>query len=152
MPKGVYVRKPRERKAYDAALVAEVERLYATGMTQGEVGQAVGLSQKVIYTIMTRHGIKARVAAKRNQFGENNHRWKGDAASNQAFHRRLYSRFGKPNICTVCGTVESNNYDYANLSGNYHDLNDYAAMCRSCHWKYDGKVNNILKGKEGCHA
>jgi len=74
--------------------------------------------------------------------------WKADEAGKQAFHRRLYALHGKPAKCTVCGTTDSNHYDYANLSGRYEDLNDYAAMCRSCHWKYDDKITNIT-GKGG---
>ena len=75
--------------------------------------------------------------------------WKGDDASKQAFHRRLYSRFGKPVKCTVCGTTDKlKSYDYANLSGEYGDLNDYSAMCRTCHWKYDNKILNIKHMKE----
>lgn len=101
-------------------------------------------SQKVIWRALQYYGITARKAAKRNQYGANNHNWKGDNASKIAFHRRLYSRFGKPCRCTVCGTADINrSYDYANLSGRYEDIDDYAAMCRSCHWRYDKKIQNI---------
>ena len=54
---------------------------------------------------------------------------------------------GKPFQCSVCGTTNAKHYDYANLSGRYEDMNDYAPMCRSCHWKYDDKVSNIFKGR-----
>ena len=93
---------------------------------------------------MRRSGIAARVAAKRNQIGEANHSWKGDDAGKQAFHRRLYARFGKPCACQVCGTKDpAKSYDYANLTGRYEDLEDYTPMCRSCHWRYDKKILNI---------
>ena len=81
---------------------------------------------------------------KRNQFGENNSSWKGDNAGKQAFHRRLYSKYGKPCKCENCGTSDKNkSYDYANLTGNYQDIDDYMPMCRSCHWRYDKKIMNI---------
>ena len=137
MPRGA---KP---KVYDPAIVLCVRLLYEGGKTQAEIGQLIGKSQKVIWNIMRRHDIKARVAAKRNQWGENNHSWKGDGASKYAFHRRLYSRLGKPRYCSVCGTRDAKHYDYANLTGNYQDIGDYAPMCRSCHWKFDDKVLNI---------
>ena len=143
MPKGVYPRKPRLPKRYPEATVVTVREMYSRGHTQAEIGVMVGLSQKVVHTLMRHHGIEARVAAKRDQWGEANHAWKGDDASKYAFHRRLYSRHGKPSKCTVCGTTESQHYDYANLTGRYEDLDDYAPMCRSCHWKFDDKVRNI---------
>lgn len=152
MPKGVYPRKPRPPKQYPQAIVAEVRALYAGGHTQAEVGALVGLSQRVVHTLMKHHGVDARVAAKRNQWGNNNHAWKGNEASYQAFHRRLYSCFGKPSKCTACGTEDAEHYDYANLSGRYEDLDDYAAMCRSCHWKMDDKILNISHVRETRHA
>ena len=133
-------------KVYDARTVQAVAQFYASGKTQAEVGAALGLSQKVIWNLMRRHSLPRRTAAKRNQTGENNSYWKGNKAGKQAFHKRLYARFGKPTRCTRCGTTSAKHYDYANLTGHYEDMADYAAMCRSCHWKYDGKISNITKG------
>jgi DNA-binding transcriptional regulator LsrR (DeoR family) len=138
MPRGA---KPKQ---YSSDLVSRVADLYASGKTQAEVAQAVGLSQKVVWNVMRRAGISARVAAKRNQMGDANHLWKGDDAGKQALHRRLYARFGKPRACQICGTSDpAKAYDYANLTGRYEDLNDYMQMCRSCHWRYDMKILNI---------
>lgn len=48
------------------------------------------------------------------------------------------------NKCEKCGTNEPNKtYDWANLTGNYDDVNDYKMMCRSCHFKMDGHRNNL---------
>ena len=123
----------------------ELEQAYLNdGLSQAECGVRFEVSQKAVWSAMKRHGIKARVAAKRDQMGENNHMWKGDDASKYAFHRRLYSRYGKPSECAECGTKDpSRSYDYANLTGRYEDMEDYKPMCRSCHWKYDMKINNI---------
>jgi hypothetical protein len=141
MPRGA---KP---KAYDQALVARVRELYAANHTQDEIAAMVGVSQKVIWNLMRRHGIETRVAAKRDQFGPANHMWKGDEATKYAFHRRLYSRYGKPTKCANCGTESAAHYDYANLSGRYEDISDYAPMCRSCHWRYDEKIRNITENR-----
>lgn len=121
----------------------ELTRLYNSGLSQIEIAKIISVTQKIIFNAMKRYGLKARVAFKRNQLGENNDSWKGDKAGYAAFHRRLYSKFGKPDICSVCGTKKSKNYDYANLTGKYEDIKDYAPMCRSCHWKYDNKILNI---------
>jgi hypothetical protein len=137
MPRG---QKPKQ---YAQHIVDAVSRLYAEGRTQHEVAAELGMTQKIVFNVMRRHGIAARVAAKRDQWGENNHAWKGDDASKYAFHRRLYSRHGKPCKCSICGTTSASHYDYANLTGRYEDVDDYVPMCRSCHWKFDDKINNI---------
>ena len=137
MPSG---RKP---KKYPQNVVNDVANLYASGMTQQEVAAELRMTQKVVFNVMRRHGICARVAAKREQRGERNASWKGDGAGKNAFHRRLYAKYGKPSQCSKCGTTHARHYDYANLTGRYEDVNDYAPMCRSCHWKYDAKINNI---------
>lgn len=142
MPRGA---KPKQ---YHERFVTRVRELYESGMTQAEIAAEVGSSQKVVWSCMRRHGVAARIAVPRDQRGDKNAGWKGDQAGKQAFHRRLYAKFGKPEKCTVCETTESKHYDYANLSGRYEDPSDYAAMCRSCHWRYDGKISNIT-GKGG---
>jgi hypothetical protein len=121
-----------------------VRTLYLEGYTQEEIGRELDVSQKSIFKAMKRHGIEARSAAKRDQWGDSNSSWKGQEAGYAALHRRIYSLFGKPVKCSRCDTEESKNYDYANLTGNYTDINDYAPMCRSCHWKYDKKIMNIM--------
>ena len=136
-------------KIYAVEVVDAVRRLYAGGATQTEVGAILGLSQKVIWSIMRRHSISARVAAKRNQMGESNSSWKGASASYKAKHQRLY-RHNKQE-CERCGTTDpARSYDWANLTGDYDNPDDYERMCRSCHWRFDNKIANlkgsVLKG------
>ena len=108
--------------------------------------ELLNVSQKVIGTERRKFEIKSRVAAKRNQTRENNSSWKGNGAGKSAFHRRLYSAYGKPRKCGKCGTTDPlKSYDYANLTGRYEDMDDYLPMCRSCHWRYDKKILNIKK-------
>ena len=142
----------RKPKSYPAELVARVASLYAAGHTQQETANSTGVSQKVIWNLMRRHNLVARVAAKRNQIGSRNNSWKGDAAGKYALHRRLYALNGKPSVCTVCNAKGAKAYDYANLSGQYENINDYAAMCRSCHAKYDGKIRNITDNRRDADA
>ena len=51
--------------------------LYEKGLTQEEVAEKLGTSQKVIWKRMKEIGYEARVAAKRNQYGVNNDYWRG---------------------------------------------------------------------------
>ena len=134
-------------KVYPAFIVERVRHLYGEGHTQHEIAAIMGMTQKVIFNVMRRHGIETRVAAKRDQYDKKNSSWKGDAATYAAFHYRLRALFGDPKKCAVCGTETAKHYDYANLTGNYHDMADYKPMCRSCHWKFDSKINNITQAK-----
>jgi hypothetical protein len=140
MPKGVYARKPRERKQYPAAMVQRVSSLYASGRTIREVAEETGSSYKVIWRLMEHHGIPRRVAAKRDQRGERNHAWKDQDATYTAFHHRVESLRGKPQRCEQCGTEDkSRTYEWANLTGDYPNPADYRRMCRQCHRAYDGE-------------
>lgn len=137
-------------KVYPPAMVDAVRRLYGDGRTQLEIATELGTTQKVIYNLMRRHEIPCRVAAKRDQAGAKNHGWKGERAGYQAFHLRVERRRGKPQLCDRCGTTDpSKTYDWANLTGRYDDVNDYARMCRSCHWRFDDKIQNIRRAQTG---
>ena len=70
------------RACKDTCQIADIDTrkaisMYLSGMTQQEVAEALGVTQKVIHTMLKREGIKTRKAAKRNQTGESNHMWKG---------------------------------------------------------------------------
>ena len=127
------------RKCKDVANRADIDegkaiKLYLSGMTQTEVAETLNTTQKVIFAVLKRNGVKSRIAAKRNQFAENNHMWKGPDASYEAFHTRVEKRRGKPKKCSVCGTGDKKKwYDWANLTGDYSNPMDYARMCRLCH-------------------
>lgn len=132
MPRGA---KP---KTYPADLVATVRALYRRGLTQAEIGVEIGVSQKVVFNVMRRHGIRARVAAKRDQRGPKNGSWKGSTATYAALHKRVEVARGMPAKCERCGASgPGRSYDWANLTGRYDDVSDYERMCRSCHRRYD---------------
>ena len=122
----------------------EARRLYEWGLSQVEVGRVVGVSQKVIYGLFRRNGYKGRKAAPRNQKAEANNNWKFEGAGYSGYHRRMEAMYGKPKKCAACGVEDDTKvYDWANLTGEYDDPNDYKRMCRSCHAKYDKKIENI---------
>ena len=58
-----------------------VKSMYASGKTQAEIAENIGVSQKVVWRFMKNNGIKARVAVKRNQTKEKNNCWKGGIVS-----------------------------------------------------------------------
>lgn len=137
-PKGVYDRQPRR---YTPALVDEIRSRYQdAGQTQREIAAALGTSQSCIRLVMRAHGIAVRSAGapKGLLAGPSNPGWKGDSASYSAFHHRVTAAKGQPQQCSNCGTSDpSLSYDWANLTGDYANLDDYARMCRPCHRNYD---------------
>lgn len=121
--------------------------LYRKGLTQTEIGRVKGVSQKVVWRWFRVLGIKSRVPRNLKQWGSNNPQWKGDSAGIEAMHIRLVKRFGKPKECWSCGCNDKNKkYDWANLTGNYQNINDYKRLCRSCHSKLDKKELNFKAG------
>jgi hypothetical protein len=130
-------------KVYPAELVAEVERLYAAGHTQVEIAAMLRTTQKVIWKLMVRHGLNARVAAKRDQRGAKNLGWKGAEAGYAAAHLRVQAARGTPSLCASCGTTTAKRFEWANITGNYHDVNDYKRLCTSCHHRMDGTFKNL---------
>jgi len=76
---------------------------------------------------------------------EQHHQWKGDKVSYEGLHQWVKRRKPKPDVCEICKQKES--YDLANISGKYkRDTNDFQWLCRSCHMKLDGRINNLIKG------
>lgn len=55
----------------------KVRQMYKSGMTQSEIADELGVTQKVVWRFMLRHGIRARNSAKRDQWREKNSSWKG---------------------------------------------------------------------------
>jgi hypothetical protein len=127
--------------------VSRIREMYNAGHTQAEIARALDTTQKVVHGAMKRAGIPTRKATKRDQWRENNPQWKGDEASYTAFHHRVERARDKPLRCDECGTTDPEQaYDWANLTGDYGNVEDYRRMCRSCHWKYDGRVENLRGG------
>lgn len=127
-----------------------LEKLYfGKYMTQFEIGRIYNVSQRVVFRWFRDNNIKSRKAFKRYQRGPMNDSWKGHNVTYEAFHKRVISLYGQPQECSICGiTDKSKSYDWANLTGKYHDISDYKRMCRSCHRKYDKKRREVADARE----
>lgn len=111
--------------------------MYGSGMTMREVSSALGVSVKVLQRLMPRNGIERRAAAPRvPQQRSGNHNWRGSAAGYAALHKRVRKERGNPTSCATCGGT-GRRIEWANLTGSYADVNDYAAMCVPCHRRFD---------------
>lgn len=152
VPKGVYERtaanKPKPR-IYPPEIIAAVRRMYIDeGMTVAEVQAALPKGYKA-QRIIERHIPVRRTAAKRDQSGDRNHMWKGDAAGYSAAHLRVAALRGsaREHACIDCGSPA---HDWSFNNGRRTDLrdpetgcaysndpNDYDPRCRSCHRRFD---------------
>lgn len=58
-------------------------------------------------------------------------------AKHEALRHRVWRACGKPKECSRCGTHDRKKlYEWVNLTGRREDVNDYARMCRSCHYTW----------------
>ena len=132
------------QRVYSPELAERVQQMYADGATIREIGASVGPGVKV-QRIVERFVAERRQAGPRDQSGERNPLWKGDDASYGAFHLRVEASRGKPSRCACCDTTDlSITYHWANLSGHYEDIRDYARLCPSCHRRLDARRRSQL--------
>lgn len=112
----------------------KLETLYKKGFTIAQIAIVLRVPAGVIQHRMVILGIERRPPA---------HLAPGNFKSDNkvtygTFHMRVRKQRGTPQKCEVCGRTDPEaTYDWANLTGNYVDVNDYKRMCRSCHLLYD---------------
>ncbi len=117
--------------------MAEVIRLYDSGLTKAEVAASLGTTPKVVHNRLRDAGHKCRVAAKRDQRGDKNDSWRGEDATYSALHFRVEVARGKPNRCERCGVAGLRRYEWANQTGDYTNVADYMRLCLPCHRTQD---------------
>ena len=75
----------------------------------------------------------------RSPRGDRNHKWRGNDVGYTAAHGRVRRARGKPSdySCAHADGSCTGRMEWANLTGNYPDISDYAPMCASHHKRYD---------------
>ena len=78
--------------------------------------------------------------------GSKNGQWKETGYGLGSIHEWVIRRKLKPKNCSKCKKVKS--LDLANKSGKYlRNLFDWKWLCRRCHMKEDGRMNNLKQYK-----
>lgn len=131
---------------------ADVVRLYQSGMTKAEVAAILNTSVKVVANRLRDAGVKCRRAVKRDQRGAKNASWRGNDATYAAFHHRVEAVRGTPCRCEHCGTTDAPRYEWANLTGHYADVNDFARLCVPCHRRYDAARRKATGALTSAHV
>lgn len=79
--------------------------------------------------------------------GEEHPSWKGQDVGYAALHEWVIKYKPNDGKCSACG--EQKKLDAANISQQYvRDVNDWEYLCRSCHMKKDGRINNLRRGRK----
>lgn len=97
--------------------------------------------------IVTDHPERKRKYCSRpcSKLGSSNPMWK-EEYSYRNLHTWANRHLKKPEKCDKCGKKKP--LDLANISNEYkRDLSDWEFLCRSCHMKKDGRINNLMVGK-----
>lgn len=112
---------------------------YAAGESSEVIAESLGCAVRTVFLRLRKAGVSSRPQGKAAKpSGERSATWRGPGVSYVQLHRRVANVRGRPKECTQCGTTRPDaHYDWANLTGNYEDVNDYARMCRSCHIRFD---------------
>lgn len=116
--------------------------MYESGMTVAEIANVFPKGYKV-QRILERHLPERRPAIRRNQRGQLNHMWKGDEAGYKALHLRVRSQRGEPGPCEACDSSNAQT-EWANISGDYSDVEDYLSLCLKCHRLLDAARRRYL--------
>lgn len=84
------------------------------------------------------------------KYGKDHHSWKGDNARIDAIHHWVVSIKGHPTKCEYCNKKNLKAKDgrrlihWANIDHKYNrNLDDFIALCISCHRKYDKSYLNL---------
>lgn len=127
------------KRTYPVELVEKVRLAYESGLSMEETALSCGTTRKVLHRLMPRNGIAVRSSAEVvRPTGAGSHGWRGDAAGYKAMHLRVAKERGKPSWCSQCERTDDEvRYEWANLSGRYEDVQDYARMCVPCHRRFD---------------
>jgi NUMOD3 motif len=79
---------------------------------------------------------------KNTRLGKNNPAWRGDNVGYINLHVWVKTYLPRPKFCQKCN--ERPPYDLANITGIYNrEFENWAYLCRRCHVKSDGRINNL---------
>jgi len=81
---------------------------------------------------------QARILGLTNQKSSRPYAEKEGSNPYAKLHARVRALRGSPHKCEICGEGDPRkHYDWANMTGDYENPEDYKRMCRPCHRKHD---------------
>ena len=121
-------------------------QLYKAGRSTNKIAEDYKVSSGTVYNYLKKYiGVRSRVEASHK--GSDHHMWGGDSVDLASLHRWVTTRKPKPKDCSMCATKPA--LDLANVSNSYNkstytrDLKNWRWICRGCHMRSDGRLNNL---------
>ncbi len=117
---------------------ADVVARYGRGESAHAIAQILGCSERTVIMRLDQAGVSRRKWSARGR------------TSYGSFHRHVRVIRGTPAHCEHCGNTDrSIRYEWANLTGQYADPNDYIRLCKRCHMRFDNVPAKITADKTG---
>lgn len=129
-------------------LASTIRQLYEAGLSAQEVANSLGLTKRHALIII-RSVSSPREIGKHKPVGL----FKKTVGYSGA-HQRVYKVKGKADFCVECGRRDTGSrYEWANLTGDYLDINAFVPMCVRCHRIMDDIGNKAWKTRrERCQV
>lgn len=119
-----------------------------SGLRPHKTGEYTPSQQTIEKTRKAKTGVSSPLKGRKfpERSGANHPNWKGEDAGYFTKHNWVLNNYGKASRCTNRDTGiltikcknKTNNFDWANISGEYHrTIDDFMELCRSCHMLYD---------------
>lgn len=95
-----------------------------------------------------KHSEKIKKSLSISRVGKNNPAWKGDNIGYTSVHGWVRKYKPCDNVCEHCGSSKKK-LDLASKRKVYtKNFSEWLWLCRSCHWKFDGKVPPNATGRK----
>lgn len=117
--------------AANDAIERGIRTAVADGYTYAKVGAAAGVTRQRVFQII--RGAQATTGGL-------------PIAEYRKHHYAVAKLRGTPRLCDECGTSDAKIYDWANMTGNYADPDDYRRLCRGCHAARDAAKRTAQAG------
>lgn len=104
----------------------DAKELYLSGMSIRDIAKEKTVGRSIVRKSLAESGISVIQNRLKKSVGYG------------GGHQRVSRLRGKPRRCEHCLVTDAKTYDWASISKNYADPNDYIRLCRSCHFKMDG--------------
>lgn len=102
---------------------------YVAGETTVQIARALGTNPTTIRARLQKAGVTLRPKGTKTL---------GSPLNYATYHKRVRNVRGAPSLCEDCGTSDlQTRYEWASISGNYADTNDYKRLCKTCHMAFD---------------
>lgn len=146
--------RPNYRNWKDIVSRNYLDHLYTElRLSTNDIEYILGVDMAIVWKCLKNYGINLRPKGTHTYKRERelNPNWKGKDVGYYAAHDRMERLAGNPLRCDNCPKSGGNTqgYQWANLTGKFHDPSDYLRLCSSCHKIMDIGLAAIRRMESG---